>query len=267
MKTLAAYIDDSGKEMDSPSMVLAGYLGDENQWNHMAIEWNGILKAYRLKTFHMVAAWNMRSEYSQISMVKRNQLIMDLVKCTKACAEHAFVVSIDTEAYRHWFARGEFPEIRLTRPYFVAYHLMLSLICNHVYNFRDDHDLEITFDEQGGESASYILESVEHLREAARLQGYPRLRIPTPCFKPDDDIPPLQAADILAWLCRRENSNYRAGKSWRDTAESKILDFALDMPSTIKLFGDRELKAMAEDAAQRFESALSTSEQSAADQK
>lgn len=256
MTVLRAYVDDSGKENDSYSMVLAGYIASVETWEMFSIDWKKILESYGLKNFHMVEAWRLGRSYRKLGPIRRNALLTALVECISDHVEHAFVLSMDTESYRHWYGRKEFPDIDATRPYLLGFHGMLTMISDYVYNRRDDCDFTIVYDEQGGESAARVLDAVQTLRDVAKQHGRDTMRIPTPQFMSDDSVPPLQAADLLAWLCRRKNHNYRDGKEWQNTAERHLLDGALSMPSTIKLFGDKELEAMSKDAARRLRGLL-----------
>jgi hypothetical protein len=248
MAMLNVYIDDSGKEKDSYSQVLAGYLATAEKWAEFSNEWQAILDDVGISDFHMVDAYRLGRDYRHIGVLGRNQLISNLLSCINRHVEMAFVHSIDLRTFRHLFSREKHPEIIEFRPYNIGFHSTLTMISDYVYRKYNNDDLNIFFDEQGGESASRILGAVEHLRDIAKQSKHP-MKIPTPQFISDTGLPPLQAADMLAWLCRRENKNYVDLENPKDKAERIWLDQALSMPSEIKLFGIKELSKMTEDIA------------------
>jgi hypothetical protein len=246
MTMLQAYIDDSGKENDSYSMVLAGYMATAEKWSVFSNEWQSILDNAGIDTFHMVDAFRMSKEYKKLGTIRRNQLIFDLIACINRYVERAFVFSMDLEAHSHWFARKEAPEIIAFRPYRIGFHSIFTKICRYAYLNKFDSDLQIFFEDQGGESKDKIFQSMEILRNAADSYGHENMNMPSPNFVPKSVLP-TQAADLLAWLCRRENHNYRSGKNFSEAFESIWLDGALSMPCDYVRFGNDELKKMSQD--------------------
>lgn len=252
MTVLRAYVDDSGKEDSSPTQVLAGYAAMGDSWERFSQEWQEILKRAGVDGFHMVDAWRMARPYHDLGPIRRNQLIIDLVGCITRHVEHAFVVSIDLEPFAYWFGRTEFKH-PATRPYPVAFHFILSMICDYRFRRRYDRELEVFFDVQGGESQEGILQTVENHRTIAASFGRDLVDVPTPHFIPDDGCPPLQAADLLAWLVRREDFNHRTYPSWQERAEKIWLDGALSVPCRVELLGERRLEKMSQRAAEVLE--------------
>lgn len=251
---LEIYIDDSGKEHDSPSFVLAGYLASVEAWSAFSQHWQRVLGDANISAFHMVEAWRMGLAYQHLGILGRNQLIQDLLSCIVQHVEHAFVLSIDLEAYRHWFAREEEPDLIPTRPYHFAFHSIQLLIADHIYQWRNDQDFRVILDEQGGESARILLAAVDQNKTFAATKR-PHMRLPHPTFETDLMAIPLQAADMLAWLSRREDYNHRKGMDLEQAVESLWLNQALSMPSKVKLMGDDVLEAAAKVMAQQLRAA------------
>lgn len=251
---LEIYIDDSGKEQDSPSLVLAGYLASEKAWSAFNKNWQGVLDAANIPAFHMVEAWRMGHAYQHLGALGRNQLIQDLLSCINMHVEYAFVLSIDLDAYRHWFARKEEPDLVLTRPYHFAFHSIQLLIADHIYKWRDDEDFSVILDEQGGESARILLDAVDQ-NKAFVATKRPHMRMPKPRFDTDLRAIPLQAADMLAWLSRREDYNNRKGVDLKQAVESLWLDQALSMPNKVKLMGNAVLETASKIMAQQLKTA------------
>jgi hypothetical protein len=252
---LSVYIDDSGKEHDSYSLVLAGYMAPDDAWASFSQNWQRILDDANVPAFHMVDAFRMGRDYQHLGPLGRNQLVQNLLSCITQHVEHAFVLSIDMEAYRHWFARYEEPDLIPTRPYHFAFHSIQLMIADHIYQYRDDEDFRVILDVQGGESSRKLFEGVS-LNQSFVSSKRPHMRLPKPTFETDHIALPLQASDMLAWLSRRENLNYRKGVDINLTVETLWLDQALSMPNKIKLMGDKELEAAANDTAKNLLAAL-----------
>jgi alpha/beta superfamily hydrolase len=45
---LTAYYDESGTDANSPATVLAGFVGDTNDWVDVEIEWAKVMKAHKI---------------------------------------------------------------------------------------------------------------------------------------------------------------------------------------------------------------------------
>ena len=141
-----------------------------------------------------------------------------------------------------------------TRPYHFAFHSIQLLIADRIYKWRDDEDFSVILDEQGGESARILLDAVDQ-NKAFVATKRPHMRMPKPRFDTDLRAIPLQAADMLAWLSRREDYNNRKGVDLKQAVESLWLDQALSMPNKVKLMGDAVLETASKIMAQQLKTA------------
>ena len=67
--------------------------------------------------------------------------------------------------------------------------------------------------------------------------------IPTPTFQDDRDVLPLQAADCLAWLVRRDAFDAKKRVDRSRAAANLMLGEALSMPHFTKIWDDASLEA------------------------
>jgi len=118
----------------------------------------------------------------------------------------------------------------------------MTLIHQHAYNYRFDVPLQVVFDEQGGENTEIILRGIDHFRGLS-AQGFPGLPVNLPLFMSDDDVPGLQAADLIAWLARKDGVNAYDQTERANLPEAVLLDRALLMPKTMKIWQEADVKA------------------------
>lgn len=243
---LQVFIDDSGKSDQSKVLVLAGFLSTAERWAQFSNKWQEILDYHELPAFKMSSAWRLHRHYKERGGLQRDWVIVKLLDCIKTHAEHAFVISIDIEAhaelYKDWDKLGDVFK-NIDRCYFAAFSAMMSKIYKHAYKYRFNERINVIFDEQGGESAAFIQKSVEEFRKVA-AEYFPGLKVDNPLFKTDEEFPPIQAADMLAWLVRRQKFNLDKGNT--GTLESLLLTEALDMPHSIDVWDRSKFADMSE---------------------
>ena len=238
---LRLYIDDSGKPDQSPVQVLAGYLSTAERWAVFSNEWQKLLDEAGLDAFRMVEAWRMARKYAERGSLKRDHLIVRMVECIKRHAEMAFVTSVPFEGFHYYLDAKQDYSHPLGRPYFFGFYALLVQVYNYAFQRRADQRLEIIFDEQGGESEQYVLSAMTEFRRIAG-QHFCDLVIPTPGFQNDKDALPLQAADMLAWLVRRDATNGARGIDRSGCLENMILGEALSMPNSVSVWDEKQLK-------------------------
>lgn len=239
------FIDDSGKSDQSPVLVLGGYLASKEKWQVLDTSWNEILAKHGMTSFHAADVWRLGYSSGVKSPLVRGSVFVQLIDCITQHVEHAFAVSIPLDSHEHWFAPKQFPEYPSLRVYNMAFYGLLTQIHQHMFKRHFNKNLEITFDEQGGESTSRILEGMEEFSRLA-AGDFPGLNIATPKFMSDDNCPGLQAADMLAWLLRRDAFNASRQVDRSQTAEALMLGEALSMPYSVKIWTDEELRQASE---------------------
>lgn len=239
------FIDDSRKSDQSPVLVLAGYLASKEKWQVFNIGWNAILAKHGMTSFHAVDVWRLGYSSGVKSPLVRGSVFVQLIDCIANHVEHAFAVSIPFESHEHWFAPKQFPDLPSLRAYNMAFYVLLTQIHQHMFKRRFDKELEIIFDEQGGESIASVLSGMQEFSRLA-AKDFPGLTVATPRFMSDDNCPGLQAADMLAWLLRRDALNAHRQVDRSQTAEALMLAQALSMPSSLKIWTDDDMRKASE---------------------
>ena len=240
---LQVYFDDSGKVDQSPVQVLAGYLASAESWANFSVVWQSILDDYKIEYFRMSQAWRMARMYRHLSSIQRDEMIIRLIRCIHDHVERAFAVSVPFDAHAHWMGSNEFPDNQSLRAYTGAFWFAMCSVYKYGYDQRFDQPIEVIFDEQGGESMPKILASVDQFREVSAVH-FPNYRIPFPQFKEDKDTLPLQAADLVAWLVRRDAYNMQ--KADRMSLPETILlnDAYFDLPHSKVIITENQLEMM-----------------------
>lgn len=203
---LQVYFDDSGKVDSSKYQVLAGYLASAEAWASLINEWQALLDEYKLDYFRMSEAWRMARKYRHLTSIQRDQLIVRLIACIVDHAERVFAISVPFEANAHWMGSDQFPEEQSLRAYTQAFWFAMLSVYDYGYRQQFDQKIEVIFDEQGGESAAKILANVDYFRRQAAIH-FPQYEVPFPVFREDKTTIPLQSADLVAWLVRRDAYN------------------------------------------------------------
>jgi Protein of unknown function (DUF3800) len=256
---LRMYVDDSGKEDQSPHLVLAGYLSSTEKWAAFSNHWQAILDDAGIDSFRMVEAWRLARKFRKIGALGRDRLIVQLIECIKAYTERAFIVSMPHDRFYHQLDVMDNHMHPLGRPYFGCFYSLLASVYKYAFERKFDQRLEVIFDEQGGESQQYILSAMGEFRRLAG-QDFTDLVIPTPTFQSDKDALPLQAADMLAWLVRRDALNAQRGVDRTKALESVLLGEALSMPYEKVIWDKAMITKASEDLAKRLNAVIAAAE-------
>jgi hypothetical protein len=238
---LTLYVDDSGKPDQSPVQVLAGYLSTAERWASFSKEWQQLLDDAGLDAFRMSEAWRLARKYQHKGSLNRDHLIVRAVECIKRHVEMAFVSSIPFDGFSRHLDVAQDHSHPLGRPYFYGFYALLTQVYQHAFEKRANQPLEVIFDEQGGESSQYVLSAMDQFRKLAG-EHFTDLVIPRPHFQNDKRALPIQAADLLAWLVRRDAVNARRRVDRSKRLENLILGEALSMPNSIVVWDEKRLE-------------------------
>lgn len=237
---LRLYIDDSGKEDQSPVQVLAGYVATAEQWAMFSNDWKTILDEAGIEEFKMNDAWRLSREYQPKGHLARDSIIVKAICCIRKHARAAVGTSIRFDHFYNCFDPIGDRQDPIGRPYYMGFFSVLSMVYGICHKARQK-DIEIIFDKQGGESEAYILSNFYEFKKIIEKQ-FPGLSLHTPMFQDSRAVLPLQAADLLAWLLRRDALNCVRGRDRSQCAEDILLQEALAMPRQIKFFDSRDIK-------------------------
>lgn len=204
---LQSYIDDSGNDTRSPAFVLAGYLATVDQWDAFSIEWQSVLDIQDprpLKKMRMNDAVQLRksrSPFYGFTEDERDRRLQKFALVPGRHAQHGIISVIPKDSYRRIF-KEKFGIEQLDRPYFLSFFGVMANFANIVDKLTLGNKVEFIFDTEDREDKGLLMKEFEKFVSCAPdriksiISGFPQ-------FKRDDDMLPLQAADMLAWHARR----------------------------------------------------------------
>jgi hypothetical protein len=233
---LKAFADDSGNSDLSNYYALAGYVMQEPAWERFADEWDATLKArpYPIKCFKAADAESGMGYFSGVPREFRKLAVKELSRVI----EHFSPLAIYT--YLRWddynaIVSGNVP-VAMDSPYAVLFYQLIRTV--HDFQLRQVeenphwglHRTEWVFDEQG-EVGIRVGGWYEGLKRNAP-KPYRCMFGNRPDFRSDEEILPLQAADMLAWnICRElerptENlsalARIREFRTWRPIGHNAL---------------------------------------------
>lgn len=189
---LQAYIDDSRDAHGERVLVLAGYCACEETWSKFSSDWSEYLQLLGIKAFKM-------SDLSQSHDEMRWELCGHLYRIIERHLCSAFAVAIEIAPLRRVVEELNMP-VEYSNPYLLAFRALLEGVAKSQGQMGILEPIDFVFDERaekaGVLSGFAILQDRKDLEYAHRFGAPPR-------FERDDDLAPLQAADMLAWIVRR----------------------------------------------------------------
>lgn len=183
-----AHCDDSGKS--GSWLVIGTAVATVEAWEHFSKAWHAQLKIAgigRLKMKEVAAGWS----------AEKFQPFKDIIG---RWVEYAFAIAIDQKGYKENF-EGRFART-LDYPIYEAYVTMIHniLVLEAKRPIRDK--VELVCDEEDPATERELLITWDRYRHSlpSRLSRNMGRR---PVFDKDENVLPLQVADIVAWCYRR----------------------------------------------------------------
>jgi hypothetical protein len=200
---LQGYFDDSGSHGGEGLYVLGGFLAPSVNWSRFDSEWRDVLnKDPTIDYFKMSEAISLRGQFDRWPARLRDQKVFELAEV----AEKWAVARISAMVWKEDFdahIKGASPWRELDNPYFLLFNQIIVLTVGFMLELANraldvsTAKVEFVFDEQGclGRDAVAWWEILKQALEPERAQ----LLVTPPSFGSDKRLPPLQAADLLAW--------------------------------------------------------------------
>lgn len=212
---LQVWLDESGRGQQ-PVFVLAGYLNSAGCWNEFGGEWKQLLqRPPALSRLKGKEAFGLRGEFKGWSQSDRDRRLLKLAKLIGRYSPKGIAFVIQSQDFNQVVKTA--PSSPFQNPDFMAYFLSLATILPMVQCRFPSQKLEIIFD-SGLVRPRQAAEAYEQL--LAKAPGLAALLASRePRFEDDEQFPPLQAADLLAYCVRAEHDPQRA----QDAANSPIV--------------------------------------------
>ncbi len=196
---IEAYSDDSGRGQP-PVFVYAGWVSTADRWADFANEWDRALTIPPSVThFKMKDAAACEGEFARFSKPQRDERLRLLMDIINSHVDYGVSVSVRQDHYTEVF--DNVLSVTYDSPYqFAATHLMARIVGWERMDLRNSK-VKFIFDEMNATEEAEI----KHFWDLTRKRGpaWVRRRVGRVTVEDDEDVLPLQAADILAWVTRR----------------------------------------------------------------
>lgn len=184
---LQAYCD--GSTEDGIALIFAGYLGSEDTWLEFSKEWHQLLRPGRP---------------FKISKVGTAEIEMERAMFHYRLIERAPIYGIGC-AIPVRPLQKVVDELRIppaySNPYLLAWRAILTLAIEGAKILGLIDPIEFIFDDQSDKV--HIIRSWQAFYDTMPVITRQRIR-GQPSFPKDDEVLPLQAADMLAWWARKQ---------------------------------------------------------------
>ncbi len=202
---LRAFVDDSGRG-NPPIFVLAALVARAAAWAAFSDEWDEILGAEpRMPFLKMKELMNFDSAAGDSDRLHKLYALQGVIN---RHVEYGVVIGLPSQEYRKIF-KGVTP-LALESEYFFAATHIIEAVLGHEYDSGRKEKVSFVFDEQMKEQTE-VLSSWNYAKNGGAAAPIRRRMGGTPTWDNDRDLRPLQAADMIAWLCRRLGADMVVG--------------------------------------------------------
>lgn len=224
-----AFIDESGGKGQTRVFTMAGWLSSSARWTQFSHEWLDCLGRHPpIRCFKMREAASLAGEFRGISPAVRDRKLRELAAIVRIHATAAFHCTLDLQGFADTISRLGKP---FSDPYFWPFHITIMALCFDSIDRGSTTPIDVVFDEQSifrPRAMPWYPVVRAFMNEPAEAAVMPLM----PIFSTDAQSPPLQAADMLAWLIRRTmNEQWNLIEACEETGE---LD--LSQPSSTNAF-------------------------------
>jgi Protein of unknown function (DUF3800) len=237
---IQAFIDDS--QADGEVLVFAGYLARSEQWEKFSVDWQHLLDGPpRWERFKMAEIASTKDE-------ERWERAAAFYRVVEKYAAAFVAAAVELGPLTQAAREMGIPDGRLTSPYIFAHRAIMDATNQYQRKLGINEPVDFIFDRFGA-SERFIREGWEMFASTRppELRG---LVGRLPRFESDDEFPPLQAADMLAWHARGHWLKHRsltAGQlllSWPPKNNPQGYRFNIGYPDLIDWFRGARLRAV-----------------------
>jgi hypothetical protein len=97
---ITAYFDESGTHEDAPLSVMAGYVGDEQQWQDFNERVGDLFAEFGVRQFHLVDLKHSDKDFAGWSIDKKIQLTDELQHIANETLESGVTTFLGEETYQ-----------------------------------------------------------------------------------------------------------------------------------------------------------------------
>lgn len=196
---LLVYLDEAGHSRNTPTVVVAGFAGNNTQWSAVESEWRAALEHSRVSTFHMKDFENRFGEFRDWDELTQKRPLMETLV---GSIQRNELIAVGAAVSVSWFNaldRGEYPEHKFFEdPYHLALQEVVHVLGQEVVPHERATSVAVTLAEQ----PEYQGQGRGYYAAAAALM-YPSTFVPdVKCDSPATNVR-IQAADLVAYELRK----------------------------------------------------------------
>jgi hypothetical protein len=204
---LNGYVDESE---DDSVFVLAGYVAPAEMWAKFSDAWKAALAEEPaisiLKTKHAMSS-PPRGDFWGLTAEQRDAKLCKLYEIIDAHVSFSVSVVVHTESRKRIFSKGPFSK-EATNPFFGAFSALIGNVARMTIAHGMTEKIDWVFDDRM-DKTKLLREWDDVIQKVGKDVSH--VLGSTPIFKSDDDVLPLQAADMEAWWLRRRWSEKLKG--------------------------------------------------------
>ena len=213
MAILHAAFDESGKFHDHDVTSLCGWIASYDAWDCFASGWQAALNEIGIEEFHAADFMGLHGKYSHLrgiwgdeKEVRKNSALTLLVNVIRSTMGKGVGATIDSKHYRSMDDGFKRAIHKSKDPHFIAFIEVLEQTLANVEKFAKEHGLGpnvkvgLIFDQEEGQS----VDCLKLLNKIKKERGDIRERVSGICFCDRRNYQPLQAADLIAYLTKKE---------------------------------------------------------------
>jgi hypothetical protein len=106
---ITAYFDESGTHKDAPLTVMAGYVGDEQQWQDFNVHVGELFAEFGVRQFHLVDLRHSEKDFAGWSIHKKIQLTDELQHIANETLESGVAAFLREETYQKHYRSLDWP--------------------------------------------------------------------------------------------------------------------------------------------------------------
>jgi hypothetical protein len=218
-----AYIDDGGTDSGTPIAIAAGYISTKRAWGQFVAEWNEVRREEDFDVFHMAdfaasPAFG-KKPFCDWSTEKRRRVYNRLAGIINQNKRIGFGIVVPKDVFENLVPPLPY-RLKQTfgiRPFPFAVRAVLGLIGEWRMQSMISLPTQYVFDRMGkgkGEIGAFW-DDIEDQQWKDNIFGMEQAGY---SFQNKDNLPPLQAADILSWQMNwhMQNIIYKAKRDIED---------------------------------------------------
>ncbi|MBI3408078.1 MAG: DUF3800 domain-containing protein [Planctomycetes bacterium] len=223
MAVFQVHCDESGKLQDSKCVVFAACVFAQNEVSGFSRKWNDYLRNAGIKYLHMTDAMRCQGEFRDWANRRRDR--DDLLETLgQLLVDRTAFQSLSPMDVSHFRALPSDDQKRFKDLVYAGFDALMTTLMTDAANFqKPEHRFHLIYDL----SEEYSSQCLKHFNKLRRMHESYRQFFPSLTFADDQEFPPLQGADMVAY-CRKEV--FLKGADGCPGVVQKLIKIILDSP-------------------------------------